>query len=264
MDPAFPFFIGTDAAVRPGLFRLGLVQRGAPRLLHAGKTLTLAGGTIFLLPPGAGCWLLKDHDSSIQDLSFGRSLVDPLTLGSSIDIIVETMAAPGPQVARLPASEYEEARALFLFMKKESAARRAGYQAMVRLKLMEAILMLARARIGNESPGLTGPIRFHPTEALQYIQERYADQLSLQQIASRYGLNPSYFSRLFHRHEGVSLVEYVNRVRIQKSCQLLKRSEAGIIEIALAVGYNNISHFNRYFRRIMGMSPREYRNSSKR
>lgn len=60
------------------------------------------------------------------------------------------------------------------------------------------------------------------------------------------------------------MFEYLNRIRIQKSCLFLKRSSMSIVEIAFSVGYNNLSHFNRYFRRIMGMSPREYRNRSKK
>jgi len=107
-------------------------------------------------------------------------------------------------------------------------------------------------------------LRFHPEAARQYIQAHSADPLSLDGLAARYGMNPSNFSRLFNGSTAVPLVEYINRVRIQKSCQLLKRTDAGIMEIAMAVGYNNLSHFNRYFKRIIGQSPREYRSASKR
>ena len=60
---------------------------------------------------------------------------------------------------------------------------------------------------------------------------------------------------------GTSLVvsPQAEGVRIQKSCLLLKRSDMPILDVAYAVGYNNISFFNRYFRKIMKMSPREYR-----
>jgi AraC-like DNA-binding protein len=135
---------------------------------------------------------------------------------------------------------------------------------MVRLKLMEALLLFSRGRATGHGEAARPPVRFHPAEAMREIREHCADQVSLAEIASRYGLNPSYFSRLFHLHSGMPLVEFINRARIQKSCQLLKRSDAGIVEIALAAGYNNLSHFNRYFRRITGMSPREYRTASKK
>ena len=69
------------------------------------------------------------------------------------------------------------------------------------------------------------------------------------------GLNPSYFSRAFKREIGVSVFELINSVRIQKACVMLKRTDMPIIEVAYAVGYNNISFFNRYFRKIMNASP---------
>jgi AraC-like DNA-binding protein len=224
--------------------------------------MTVAAGQLFLVPPGAGCRLLRDRNTVARGVSFGRSLVDPLSLDSSVSIVVETLAGSSPLAVRLTVSEYEEARALFSFLEKESEQRRVGWQEMVRLKLTEAILLLLRGHRAAAGQTTGGPIRFHPEEAMEYLRERYAEPLSLAGVASRYGLNPSYFSRLFHKHAGVSLVEFVNRTRIQKSCQLLKRSDAGIVEIAFAVGYNNLSHFNRYFRRVMGMSPREYRVSA--
>jgi AraC-like DNA-binding protein len=97
---------------------------------------------------------------------------------------------------------------------------------------------------------------------VDYIRDRYAEELSLPDIAAHFGLNPSYLSRLFTRHTGKHLFEYLNTLRIQKSCLLLKRSSMSIVEIAFSVGYNNLSHFNRYFRRVMVMSPREFRNRS--
>jgi AraC-like DNA-binding protein len=134
---------------------------------------------------------------------------------------------------------------------------------MVRLKIMEAMLMLARARQGT-TVGRGAPLRFHAEEAVAYVREHAADALSLPAVAARYGMNPSYFSRLFRKHAGLTLVELINTARIQKSCQLLKRTDASIVEIAVSVGYNNLSHFNRYFRRIIGMSPREYRADGKK
>jgi len=270
VEPAFPFSIQKDSSAGPGLFRLLLVLGGVVRLLNAGRIAALPPDTLLIIPPGAGCRLLKDAGADIRSICFGRSLVDPLALNGSVDLVVEMLGTLTPSVVRLSGREREDARALFSSMERESSARTPGFQGMMRLKLMEAILMLARARRGSPATGsptptgLQAPLRFHPDEAMQYIQSRSADQLSLSELSARYGLNPSYFSRLFRSHAGVSLVEYINRIRIQKSCLLLKRSDASIVEIAFAVGYNNLSHFNRYFRRIMGKSPREYRNFSKR
>ena len=264
MEPAFPFFVGTETSTGPGLYRMLLVQEGALRLQCGKQTSTLLPGTLLLIPPRSGHRLLKSMDTTVRGFSFSRSLVDPLTLGSSVELGLELLGVAGARAAQLPPAEYREACALFAFIEREGRERRPGYQAMLRLKLMETILLLYRARHGTGGAGEQTPLRFHLAEVQRFLQDSCADELSLSGIASRNGMNPSYFSRLFHREAGVPLVAYINRIRIQKSCLLLKRTRTGILEIALSVGYNNVSHFNRYFRRLIGMSPREYRAQSEK
>ena len=270
MEPvprSFPFSRGPRAS--PGTFILVLVEQG----LLGGETggRAFAPGTLVLFPPPAPV-PRERPGTRLRTFSFARSLVDPLAFDASATGMVEMLGAPGPVAARLPTQAFAEARALFDRLEKEQEARGSGFQAMVRVKAMEALLLLSRAlEPAHRAPGEAGGAgsdrtgrRFDVDEARRWIQEHHADPLSLEQVATQFGHNPSYFSRLFHREAGVSLVEYINRVRIQHSCQLLKRSNAGIMEIAIAVGYNNISHFNRFFRRLMDMSPREYRISSRK
>lgn len=262
-DPSFPFSIGLESLAAPGAFLLGLVRLGSLRMLTQGPPVPLPAGTLFLVPPGSACRLAREPGAVATGFSFGRSLVDPLSLESSLDLVVECLSSPLPRLARLRAPELAEAAAIFASLEREARDVRPGFPSMVRLKLTEAILILGRAgSAAHEDGGAT--LRFHPEEAMQHVRERCADPLTLAGVAARYGMNPSYFSRLFHRHAGMPLVEFINRARIQRSCQLLKRSEASIVEIAVAVGYNNLSHFNRQFRVIMGQSPREYRLSSRR
>jgi AraC-like DNA-binding protein len=163
----------------------------------------------------------------------------------------------------LPAA-FDEASVLFARLEAESPQRRPGRESMLKLILAELLMILYRCRKAGEEARNAGPARFRIEEAAAYIRDRYAEEISLTQLAFIFGFNPSYFSRLFARQTGVHVFEYLNRIRIQKSCLFLKRSSMSIVEIAFSVGYNNLSHFNRYFRRIMGMSPREYRNRSKK
>ena len=135
---------------------------------------------------------------------------------------------------------------------------------MQRLVLVELLMVVYRCFRAGEEAGNAGPARFRIEEAADYIRERYAEELSLPELASHFGFNPSYFSRLFARQTGMHVFEYLNRIRIRKSCLLLKRTSMSILEIAFSVGYNSLSHFNRYFRRIMEMSPREYRGRGKK
>ena len=271
-----PFSSGQAAWDMAGMHGLVLVRSGVLRLDPAGLPAGLAAAfpapSLVLLPPSmpglapaSAAAPGRAPGPGILAVRFGRSLVDPLDLDESADLVMDLMGSPNPVAARLSPGEAAEAEALFLSLGREEARQALGSGDMIRLRLLELAILLVRARhaAAPSRPGSAGhagaPLRFHPAEAMDYIEAHCADALTLDGLAARYAMNPSYFSRRFHGECGLSVVECVNRARIRKSCLLLKRTEASVLEIAFAVGYNNLSHFNRYFRRLMGMSPRDYR-----
>ena len=93
-----------------------------------------------------------------------------------------------------------------------------------------------------------------------HIASYYNHSLVLSDLTSAYRFNDKYIGRIFKKHTGLSFAEYLNQVRIQKACILLKTTDKKMIEIALSVGYENISYFNRTFKKVTGMTPLEYRN----
>jgi AraC-like DNA-binding protein len=98
-------------------------------------------------------------------------------------------------------------------------------------------------------------------DAKRYIEENYAQAFSLEFFTGKCAMNTSDFSRRFKDLAGCPLFEFINRQRIKRACALLKSSKSSIVDIALQVGYNNLSFFNRYFLRIMGVTPRAYKSS---
>ena len=73
------------------------------------------------------------------------------------------------------------------------------------------------------------------------------------------GMNESTFSRHFKRMTGVNFVDCVRKIRIAKACTLLEGDDLGITDICFECGFQNISNFNRMFRREKGMTPRDFR-----
>lgn len=96
-------------------------------------------------------------------------------------------------------------------------------------------------------------------KSIDYLHEHYADTISLEQMASVAGLSSSYFCRSFHEYTGQKPMDFLNRIRIIKSCELLSGTDSKIAEIAGKCGFNNISYFNRIFKGIMEMEPTKYR-----
>ena len=94
---------------------------------------------------------------------------------------------------------------------------------------------------------------------LQYIEDHYAVQLSLADVAEHFHFNPSYLSNYFSTHNKEGFIEYLNKVRIQKASQLLLKDSAPISEISGMVGYSDHSYFCKVFKKIHGISPSKFR-----
>ena len=97
------------------------------------------------------------------------------------------------------------------------------------------------------------------TRAKQYIHENQTEDLSLAKVAKAVNMSSFYFCKMFKKVMGVNFTDYVSRVRMEKAKNLLLNPNLRISEIAFAVGFQSLTHFNRVFKKILGQSPTEYR-----
>jgi two-component system response regulator YesN len=95
--------------------------------------------------------------------------------------------------------------------------------------------------------------------ALNYINENYQQNITLEAVAGHVHLNTSYFSSLFKKEMGIKFSDYLNKIRIDKSKQLLVHSQYSILDIALMVGFEDQSYYSKVFKKMTGDTPREYR-----
>ena len=96
-------------------------------------------------------------------------------------------------------------------------------------------------------------------QILIYVQEHYLEELTLQDLAVHLGYNRMYISRFINSHLNLSFTDLVNQHRINFGAHLLKTTDAPVSDIAFACGYNSLRSFNRCFKEIQHMTPREYR-----
>lgn len=92
-----------------------------------------------------------------------------------------------------------------------------------------------------------------------HIEENYMEDFSLDKLSGRLGINKFDFCRSFKERFGQGFISYLNNTRIKNAAELLGNHNLSITEIAYAVGYKSFTHFERVFKRIYGMPPREYR-----
>lgn len=104
------------------------------------------------------------------------------------------------------------------------------------------------------------PARSSPVvKAKRLVEEGFHERISLTEVAAAVNVSATYFSRLFRQATGMTFVDYVARYRIEKAKNLLQNPHLRISEVALDVGFQSLSQFNRSFRRIEGQSPKQYR-----
>ena len=101
------------------------------------------------------------------------------------------------------------------------------------------------------------------SDVVDFLSENYATQFNMVEIAEKTGMESSQFSRYFRRASGNTFTEFVNRLRINKACQLLIETDKYISTICYAVGYNTVANFNRRFIELKHMTPSAYRKLGK-
>ncbi|MFD2117599.1 response regulator [Paenibacillus yanchengensis] len=98
---------------------------------------------------------------------------------------------------------------------------------------------------------------------MAYIQEHYAEALTLTDLANHFHFNPSYLSNYFSTHNAEGFVDYLHKVRIEKAEQLLAYGEEPISDISSKVGYSDHSYFCKVFKKGTGLSPSQYRRKNR-
>lgn len=270
LDPLFPVTIecltsaDTTTVVSGGEFLIAFLSEGRLIYKYAAERGVLEAGRLFLAGEELAATLTPQRAAVLRLARFSRAFRDRLAVlfyePDFLDAFFpppKAAVAPRPVILS-PGDRVPAVRGLFDDLARECAERPDHYRLMVECRLTELLVLLARCRGRPEerpAPGRSTGL----AAIVSHIEEHYTDEFSLEDLASRAGLTPAYFSRLFHEKTGKPLFEFINSIRVRKACQLLKRTDLPIIEIAYAVGYNNLSHFNRYFRKLMRLSPREYK-----
>lgn len=96
-------------------------------------------------------------------------------------------------------------------------------------------------------------------KSMMYISQHFNEPLTLEDVATHVHLHPSYFSTMFKQSTGSSFKEYLNMVRIEEGKRLLSNTDYSIIDIAIAIGFEDQSYFSKVFKKYTGRTPKQFR-----
>lgn len=139
---------------------------------------------------------------------------------------------------------------------KEYQEKQIGYTEVFRCRLLEVLIITMRNIIDDNSNITNSTVIL---DAIEYINSNYTKQKILDGFCKKHHFTPQYISRKFKQETGFTVTGYLQRVRMEKCCELLAGSNKPVLEIAQEVGYSDSKFFNELFKRMLKMSPREYR-----
>jgi AraC family transcriptional regulator, L-rhamnose operon transcriptional activator RhaR len=143
-------------------------------------------------------------------------------------------------------------------MMREYEEKQVGYAEIFRSRLLEILILTMRNLVDRNLITKNDTI----LEVIQYINSNYTSQSLLSKFCELHHYSPQYISRKFKQETGFTVSDYLQKVRIEKSCELLAGSDMSVADIAESVGYADLKFFNNLFKKMIKMSPREYRKLS--
>ncbi len=158
-------------------------------------------------------------------------------------------------------SEVAQRVSEYLFeMKREYLARDIEYEYMIRSALSRLMIYFIR-KFGKDLPefSVNKQSIANLNGAMNYIDENFSSDISLEAISDISGMSRNYFCTLFKKLNGLSPWDYITIRRVEKSLEYIKNTDLTMLEIACLSGYNNTANFNRAFKKITGRIPSDYR-----
>jgi len=93
----------------------------------------------------------------------------------------------------------------------------------------------------------------------EFLMKNYQNDINLDEVAEIAHMAPASVCRFFKSSAGLTIFEYLNKIKIDYSCKLLLNTDLSIVDISYDCGFNNLSHFNKQFRKFIGKTPTQFR-----
>jgi AraC-like DNA-binding protein len=242
-----------------GMYELHAIARGAGSAVVGDRILPWRAPAVFLIGPGLAHTWMSDP----------RRVPPP-----HLSLVLQWQPDLGARLAGVPEADavqavLERARRGLLLGGGAAAAVCERLDGFARLdgaarlgRWLEALAAFASARpLASPRAGLDHGSGERLARVCAWLDEHCTERLTLAGAARIAGMHPQALARFFRRHTGMSVVGYVQRLRIGRACTLLLEPGRRITEAAHAAGFGGLAHFNRVFRRVQGCTPLAWRGA---
>jgi AraC-like DNA-binding protein len=253
------------------------VVRGEARHVFEGDCYDIRAGDVFIINPGEvhtynirpGRDLEIINCLFLSDLIQGNWLLD-LGISQSMDYFyVHPFLDKRERFhSRLNLNGLDATRTLFLLetMINEFESRQCGCETLIRLQMLELLILLSRTYRQLEGQYSREPARNQARHLLVqricgYLERYYDKKVSIPSLCELFNISARQLNRIFKDSLGVTVVEMIHRIRVERAKHLLMETDEKVITIAGRVGYEDPAFFSRLFLRQVGCSPGKYRES---
>lgn len=241
-----------------------VVKKGRGIIIVDRKPYEVRAGELMVVLPGQlhGIRRRRQEEMEYENIIFlPKMLMNPgedlCTAQFLVPLFGEETASP------ILVAEGTKEQAAFLRCVEEldglSRERPYGYELAVKGKLYELLYLVLTVRrpIRAERPGKS---REKIKALLEYVEEHYGERVTVEDGAAVCYYSQSHFMKYFRQYMGMSFVTYLNDYRLTRAAGFLIEGEETVTAVAQRCGFDNLSYFNRLFRRKYGMTPGEYRS----
>jgi AraC family L-rhamnose operon transcriptional activator RhaR len=229
------------------------------------ERLKVERGELFIIPVGTPHVYrptspTPGHELIVYNCLFAPELLSVLRQIHSFPTDLERMLTTEDQPYRHFKDSNQVFRQIIESMFKENSLQSIGYQVTQCALLLQLLITMYRF----EQKVIESESSFNQLEPVfTYIAAHYNEIIPLNTLATTIPISVSYLQRIFKRMTGQSVTEYLQNLRIEKSCEQLQNTPLSVRDIAGRVGYKDIKFFHALFKKKTGISPYQYRKKSK-
>ena len=262
-------------------FRLVLVERGTGILLCSGYRYVITAPALFCLDENERPQLTQGQDMQAQALYFHPNVINQEFDFCNVRELDQSACWDNDKMwlspfylrnerwngmAKLGPAAFSRISRLFTALSQELSLQRDYWPCRSRSFLLEILFLLERLYTLSD----VAEIELHSNDTsltsvepvLLYLHNNYNQKLCLDGLARAFNTNRTTLTRQFHQSTGLPVMAYLNRLRINLAALMLRDTTLSVNEIVERIGLGNPTHFGRSFRKVIGVTPSEYRRKN--